>query len=150
MTTVFIDRTAVQNKMAALISTKLVGAGKPVQAVYSYQVADINKQSPVVIITSGGSQRRNPEKSARNTSLIFLDVHVLVLYANATDSWTEQHSEAALNVIEKGIDEVVADNNETDVWMNLDFAGKSMIEPVVISGLEYRYEVIPLSAEVTA
>lgn len=150
MTTIFIDRTVLQNALVGLLQTALVGTGKPVQAVYAYQVADIGTQSPVVIVTSNGSHRRNPEKSLRNTSLIYLDVHVLVLYASPADGWTEANSEAALNTIEKGIDGVVADNNETSSWMNLDFAGKSEIEPTVIGGKEYRYEVIPLVAEVRA
>ena len=149
MTTVFVDRTLVQTTLATLLTAALVGAGKPVQAVFDYQVDDIGTKSPVVIVTSKGSNRRNPEKSARNKSWVYPDVHVLVRYSNGT-GWTPRDSEVALNTIEKLIAGVVADNQETTVWMSLDFNGQSEIEPVVISGKEYRYETIPLAAEVMA
>ena len=150
MTVVFVDRTVVQNALATLLQAALVGTGKPAQAVYAYQVADIGTQTPVVIVTSPGSNRRNPFKSPRDTSLVYLDVHVLVLYASPADSWTEANSEAALNTIEKLINGVVADNDETATWMHIDFAGQTRIDPVIIAGKEYRYEVIPLVTEVRA
>lgn len=146
----FKDRTTVQNALAALLTTALIGTGKPTQAVYAYQVADIEKKKAVVIVTSSGSNRRNPFKSPRSQSLIYIDVHVLVLYSAEAESWTAANSEAALNTIETSIDAVVADNNETTTWMSLDFAGKSTIEPANIGGNDYRYEIIPLVVEVRA
>ena len=155
MTTIPVDRLVVRNALADLFTAELVGIGKPVQAVYPYQVADIGTNSPVIIVTVSGSQRRNPEHSLRSASLVYLDVHVLVLYANpkATPAWTEEDSEDRLDLIEKSVTQVVIDNNGDDQkkpWMLLDFAGRTEIEPVVIGGREYRYEVIPLSAEMLA
>jgi hypothetical protein len=150
VTITFVDRTTVQNALAALFSTALIGTGKPTQAVYAYQVADIDKKKAVVIVTSSGSNRRNPFKSPRSQSLIYLDAHVLVLYSAEAESWTAANSEAALNTIETSIDSVVADNNETSTWMSIDFAGKSEISPTNIGGNDYRYEVIPLVVEVRA
>lgn len=150
MTTLYVDRSAVEEKLAQLLTTKLVGPGKPVQEVFDHDPDDIDKKSPVLIIESIPSNRRNPEKSKRNASLLYLNVHILVIYASKTESWTARNSRKALNLIEKGVCEVVADNNETDVWMNLDFNGQGSYEDIKMSGQQYRYEVIPLVAEVTA
>jgi hypothetical protein len=150
VTITFVDRSTVQSAFADLLDTALVGTGSPVQVVYDYQVADIEKKKAVVIVTSSGSNRRNPFKSPRSQSLIYIDVHVLVLYSAEAESWTAANSEAALNTIETSIDSVVADNNETSTWMSIDFAGKSTIEPANIGGNDYRWEVIPLVAEVRA
>lgn len=150
MTTTFVDRSAVEEKLAQLLTAKLVGTGKPAQAVYDYDPDDIGKQSPVVIVESLPSNRRNPFKSQRAQSLIFVNVHVLIVYANPDDHWTARDSRKALNLIEKGVCEVVADNNETDTWMNLDFNGSGTYNDIPMSGQQYRYEVIPLAAEVRA
>lgn len=148
MSITFVDRSDVQTALATLLVSALIDEGKPTQAVYTYQVADIEKKKAVVIVTSSGSNRRNPLKSPRDRSLIYIDVHVLVLYSAEAESWTAANSEAALNAIESNISSVVADNNETSTWMNIDFAGKTEISPTNIGGNDYRYEIIPLEVEV--
>lgn len=150
MTVTFVDRTDVQNAFSTLVNASLVGSGKPLQAFYGYQIAEPGKKLAVGIITASGSNRRNPFHSLRDQSQIFLDVHILVLYADTTNGWTEAQSEARLNLIEKGIDEIVANNPETSTWMSVDFAGQSEIQPTTIGGVDYRYEVIPLVFEVRA
>jgi hypothetical protein len=152
MTTVMIDRKALREALAALLAAALVGTGLPVNAVYSYQVADTKGKSPVVFVTSAGAWRRNPEHSARSTSIAYLDVNILVLYSDGTVNWTEQHSEERLDLIEKKIGEIVANSSEdpTQPWMYLDFAGRSEVTSVVIGGKDYSWEIIPLNATLWA
>jgi hypothetical protein len=148
MTTTTIDRKTLREALATLLAAELVGTGKPVNAVYSYQVADFKGKSPVVFVTSAGAWRRNPEHSTRPTSVAYLDVNILVLYSDGTPSWTEQHSEERLDLIEKKIGEVVANNSEDPAqpWMFLDFASRSEVTSVVIGGKDYSWEIIPLLA----
>jgi hypothetical protein len=152
MTTVLVDRKVLREALATLLATALVGTGLPVNAVYAYQVADFKGKSPVVFVTSAGAWRRNPEHSARSTSIAYLDVNVLVLYSDGTASWTEQHSEERLDLIEKKVGEVVANNSENPAqpWMFLDFAGRSEVTSVVIGGKDYSWEIIPLQAQLWA
>jgi hypothetical protein len=152
MSTVLIDRKTLRESLATLLAAELVGAGKPVSAVYAYQVADTKGKSPVVFVTSAGAWRRNPEHSTRAGSIAYLDVNILVLYSDGTTSWTEQHSEERLDLIEKKIGEVVANNSENPAqpWMFLDFAGRSEVTSVVIGGKDYSWEIIPLQAQLWA
>jgi len=152
MTTTMIDRKVLREALATLLATELVGAGKPVNAVYSYQVSDFKGKTPVVFVTSGGSFRRNPEHSIRAESIAYLDVNSLVLYSDGTTNWTEQHSEERLDLIEKKIAEVVTNNSENPAqpWMFLDFAGRSEVTSVVIGGKDYSWEIIPLQAQLWA
>lgn len=152
MTTVLVDRKVLREALATLLTTQLVGVGLPVNAVYAYQVADTKGKSPVVFVTSAGSWRRNPEHSTRPTSIAYLDVNILVLYSDGTASWTEQHSEERLDLIEKMIGEVVANNSENPAmpWMFLDFAGRSEVTSVVIGGKDYSWEIVPLQAQLWA
>lgn len=152
MTTTMIDRKTLRESLATLLAAELVGTGKPVSAVYSYQVADFKGKSPVVFVTSAGSHRRNPEKSQRDTSLAYLDVNILVLYSDGTANWTEQHSEERLDLIEKKVGEIVVNNsdNPTLPWMELDFAGRSEVTSVVIGGKDYSWEIVPLQTKLWA
>jgi len=153
MTTTMIDRSALRAALATLLSTELVGSGKPVEAVYSYQVSDMQGKSPVVFVTSAGSWRRNPERSTRPTSIAYLDVNVFVLYSDPAAGWTEQNSEERLDLIEKKIGEVVVNHSgdtTKEAWMSLDFAGRSEVTSVIIGGKDYDWEVIPLSATLWA
>jgi len=153
MTTTMIDRSALRTALATLLSAELVGASKPVEAVYSYQVSDMQGKSPVVFVTSAGSYRRNPERSARPTSIAYLDVNVFVLYSDPGAGWTEQNSEERLDLIEKKIGEIVANHSgdtTKEAWMNLDFAGRSEVTSVIIGGKDYDWEVIPLMAQLWA
>jgi hypothetical protein len=144
-----VDRETVRAALATLLSTKLVGTGKPVQAVYAYQVSDFQGKSPVVLVTSAGSFRRNPERSDRTGSIAYFDVNVFVLYSDPDAGWTEEHSEERLDLIEKNIAEVVADESLRDnqPWLFLDFAGRSEVTSVVIGGKDYSWEIIPRSAQ---
>ena len=52
-----IGRETARDALAALLETALVGSGLPAQAVYNYQIGDFQGQSPVVVVSSGPSER---------------------------------------------------------------------------------------------
>jgi len=136
------DRAAVRSQLATLLASALVGAGKPAQAVYAYQVGDFDKLSPVIVVTGAGTGRGNP--LITDPTDFFLDVHTFVLYATEDGGWTEQQSEDRLDLLEKSISDVIKDANDSGLWESIVPNGESQIDGLEIGGLEYRHEVIPV------
>ena len=112
MTSNVTDRAAVRSQLATLLTTSLVGVGKPAEAVYAYQVGDFGKKSPVVVVTGAGTGRGNP--LIVDPTDFLLEVHTFVLYATEDGSWTEQQSEDRLDLLEKSIGDVI--NQEAKRW----------------------------------
>lgn len=137
-----INREVVRDQLAALLTTAMVGPGKPAEAVYNHQVGDFNGKSPVVVVTSVGTGRGSA--IVANTTVFLLEVITFVLYALEDGTWTEAQSEDRLDLLEKSISDVVVDANDTGIWLSVEFNGESAIDGVEIGGDEYRYEVIPL------
>ena len=147
------NREAVRDAVATLLEDGLTGTGNPVQAVYNHQVGDFAGQSPVVVVSSAGSGRPAMTFSG-NRATFWLNVHVFVLYSDEGD-WGEDDAEDRLDLIEADIAGIVDTNRgPTDDWQKLGYgermsgAGRSQTGAVVVGGLEYRTELIPLQAEV--
>lgn len=147
MTTALVaSRSVVRKALAAMLQTALVGTGLPCEAVYDHQVADFEKQSPVVVVTSGAAQ--TPDVSERWIQLL---IHLFVVYS-ATDTdgivvWSEAQSEDALDLVEQMItSELLINADRTDEedpeWVELESADWSQVNPIINGGLEYRHEVI--------
>lgn len=139
------NRKTVLAAWAAILQSALVGVGKPVQAVYDYPVGDFQNQSPVVTVSSGGSERRSFtfQGTIPNYDLL---VDVFVIYA-ADGGWTEDMTEDALDDIELAIAEAVAANQVTAYWQSLSIVERTQPTYVVIGGAEYRRELIRVRAE---
>lgn len=135
-----INREAVRDQFAQLLSDALVGVGKPAEAVYNYQVGDLEGKSSVVVVTSAGSGRGSVVIA--NDTILLLEVVTFVLYAS--ENWTEAQSEDQLDLLEKSISDVVVDANDRGIWQSVEFNGESTIDVIDIGGTDYRYEVIPL------
>jgi len=147
------NRETVRDAVAALLESELTGTGNPVQAVYAYQVGDFGGRSPVVVVSSAGSERPAMTFSG-NRATFYLNVHVFVLYSDEGD-WGEDDAEDRLDWIEKEIAAVVdANRGPTDDWQQLAYgeltaeAGRSRCGSVAVGGLEYRTELVPLRVEV--
>ena len=138
-----VNRETLRDAFVALLDTALVGSSLPVQAIYGYQVGDFQDQSPVVVVTSGGSER---DKKQIGSSLwhtwITLYIHVFVVYAIEGTAWGEDDAEDRLDLIDKEIADVVMDNATNAKWDNLEFEGPTETGVVDVGGSEYRYEVI--------
>jgi len=140
------NRSVARKALAALLQGALVGTGLPVEAVYDYQVADFGVQSPVVVVTSAGSDPI--VESERN---VYFDIHTFVAYsaadANNVILWTEEQSEDTLDLVEQMITSVIQQNSDlkhelSPAWTLQGIVGRSQMLPIVISGIEYRHEVI--------
>jgi len=156
------NRADARKALASLLATALVGAGKPAQACYAYKPADFDGQSPVILVTSDGTKRQKNALSTLTRQVTFyLSVHVFVLFADSTateagddgesvvSSWTESDAEDRIDLLEKSIADVVADNIKTADWDMLslgpaDGGERSRIEPIIVGGKEYQHEVIPV------
>lgn len=142
MTSNVISRETIRDQFAALIAAALVGSGKPAAASYNHQVGDFEGKSPVIVVTSAGTNRGSVLVSS--PTQITLEVHNFVLYALEDGSWTEAQSEDCLDLLEKGVSDVVVDANDSNNWQSVEFNGQSEIDGVEIGGDEYRHEVIPI------
>ena len=134
------SRKEARQHLADLLSVALVGTGKPAQAVYAYQVGDFQGQSPVVVVSSGGSVRERFTYTGTKPKFN-LTIHVFVLYADETGAWTEQDAENALDDIEQIIGATLAANQKTAYWEALTPVNISQTGGVMIGGKEYRTEV---------
>ena len=147
------NRETVRDAVATLLEDGLTGTGNPVQAVYNCQVGDFDGQSPVVVVSSGGSAR--PAMTFQgNRATFWVNVHVFVLYSDEGD-WGEDDAEDRLDLIEKEIAGIVETNRgPTDYWQKLAYGermsgmGRTQTGSVVVGGLEYRTELIEMQAEV--
>ena len=137
-------RKAVRQQLATLLTAELVTAQSLVQAVYSYRIGDFQGQSPVVVVSSGGSQRIPLTFEGTKPTYQIL-VHVFVVYSTEDGTWTEEDAENALDDIEEAISGVIAANDALDnYWISLGVNGKSVADSVEIGGVEYRREIIEL------
>lgn len=147
------NRETCRDELASLLTTALTGTGKPVQSVYNYRPLDVAGASPVVMVLSAGTRQRTKRgigNTTRYHSIYLLNVLVFVMDANATDSWTRNNVEDQLDLIEKSIADVLADNRESSgKWNYIEHGeGGSQILPAVLGGKQYLMEPIPVLVEV--
>lgn len=143
------NRETGRDALAGLLSTALVGTGLPAQAVYGYQKSDFEGQSPVVVVLSAGTRRqRFGVGTQKYRSWFAYEVLVFVADADEAVSWTDADVEDRLDLIEKEIADVVADNRSTTNWDDLKHdEGFGQILPAVVGGKPYKMEIIRLIAE---
>lgn len=140
------NRKTAREALATLLTTALVGSGKPVQALYDYRPADFGGQSPVVTVSSAGTRRRRmTAMGSRATPLLRVDM--FVVYSDQA-TWTEADTEDALDDLEATVAGVLDDNQRTAAWQALDYADASQRMSAVIGGVEYAWESIQVAVEV--
>jgi hypothetical protein len=138
-----ISRETARDALAALLDTALVGVGLPAQAVYNYQIGDFQGQSPVVVVSSGPSERVVAGMAGCWMTTHTLFVHVFVLYSDEGD-WGEDDAEDTLDTIEALVADVVLANMSTANWDHLRYGEPTLPGSVEIAGVEYRTEAIAL------
>lgn len=151
-----LSRKVVREKCAEMLTTRFVGPGKPLQAVYPYQKATFDSPEDVcvLVITPTMSSRGPASSSARVPTpadqFISLNFHTFVLYERTNDDnvveWSEQASEDALDLIEKSLTdwlrEVSDRSDETDPeWVYAFETATPPIDSAFIEGAEYRHEL---------
>lgn len=126
-----------------MLSSALTGA----QAVYAYPRATYDGQSPVVAISSAGT-RREPYTYADTLPTFRLNIHVFVVYQDSAAGWGEDDSENTLDALEAAIDAALIANQETANWQNIQYSGISTVNNIILGGVTYRHETIPVEIEV--
>lgn len=144
-----VSRQTSREALAALLSTALVGSGKPAAAVYDYLVGDFQGQSPVVVVASGPIDRQRDSLGACYRTSFLLRCYVFVAYSDPAGTWTEADAEDAIDAIEVLIaDTVLANSRSAGAWDSLTYETATELDSVTIGGVEYRREIITLRGEV--
>jgi hypothetical protein len=132
--------------LAALISSNLVGAGKPLQAVYAYNVGDFQGQSPVTTVTSGGTRRYEGDYGVEFENEFYLVINNYVLYADPGTGWGEDDAEERLDLIEQSLANLFKTNRShpSGTWEWLEYDGRSQVIEAIIGGEMYLVEMIPV------
>ncbi len=117
------------------------------QAVYNYRIGDFAGLSPVVTVSSGGSNREKisgmPIESGVRNAMFLFTVHVFVRYA--ATNWTEAQAEDRLDLIERTIADVIEANPKVaNVWQEIDYQTDSVRDDLEIGGKEYMRETIQI------
>ena len=128
-----------------MLSTALTGSG-PVAAVYGYQRSKLGGQSPVVTVTSAGSERK--PTGAETSARFFLTLTTFVLHSDADQGWTEAMAEAKLDEVEGATAAALLAHQQTDDWQNIQYAARSTVETVIsLDGFVYRRETTQILVE---
>lgn len=151
-----VDRRTAREALAGLLGAALTGVGKPVQAVYGYQLGDFGGASPVVLVVSGGSAREQAGLgSARHANRFRLTVLAFVAAADSAAGWSEQAVEDRLDAIDKALADVLADNrgkrqNPGLAWdyIALEAGAFTTVAPAVVGGAAYWMETSSVIVEV--
>lgn len=143
------NRETGRDALTALLSAALVGVGLPAQAVYGYQKSDFEGQSPVVVVLSAGTRRqRFGMGTEKYRSWFGYEILNFVADADAAAGWTDADVEDRLDLLEKEIADVIADNRVTANWDDLKHdEGASQIVPALVGGKPYKLEILRVWAE---
>lgn len=140
------NRETARDALVTLLNTALVGSGLPASVVYGYQVGDFGGLSPVVVVSSAGSER-NDLTSLGGMVTFRYTIDVFVTYTDG-GSWQEDDAEDRLDLIEKAIWDTCQANQVATNWQSLDYDGKTQCDSMIIGGQEYRVERIPIAVTV--
>jgi len=105
-------------------------------------------QSPLVMVSSAGSERERLDFTGTRGNVAYLTVYVFVAYA--ATGWTEAQAEDRIDLIERTIADVVdANSGETSYWVAMDYDGRSSRDDVEDGGIEYIREMTPIAAQLS-
>jgi hypothetical protein len=147
------SRQTSREKLAALNTTAMVPT--ILKAVFAYQVGDPSGNWPFQMIVSQGSRRQQWTMGAqRHNNKFGLTVISFVPAADAATGWTEQNVEDRLDLIDKTIADVLADNrgkknNPTLPWNYIALADEqTRILPGNVANRKCWLEITPVIVEV--
>lgn len=137
-----INRKDARYALAGYLGEKLTAA----QAVHAYQVADFQGASPVVYITSSGSDRQRLTGRGLTSSFTF-NVHLFVLYPSehTGEGYTEQQAEDILDDLEHQVAQAVEEIHGHSLIKAISYAEQSNADTTAeIGGETYLHEIVPL------
>lgn len=124
-----INRGDPQAAIATLFQTAMVGPGLPVQSVVPYFLdwqadeTNANMQSPYLCIAPSGTASKDRGINDKRWANIF--VYECIAFFRAPDNannWSEQDLETQMNLVDKYIRDVIADNRVNDHWSFIGFS----------------------------
>lgn len=140
------NRELARDELVSLIDTEMVGAGKPLQAVFGQKTTDFQNKAPVCVVFAGGSQRiwrGMGSGTAKYRTRVRLHAMFFVPDADEAAGWSDADVEDKLDEIEKEFADVIADNRGTGTnWTSIEHApGEfSNIVPATVGGKAYVVE----------
>lgn len=136
-----VSRKTAREALATYLTSIMTSA----TAVYAYQVADFNKQSPVCYLTSSKAFRERFTRDGFNSEFS-INLHTFVLYpSEKTTGYTEQDAENILDQLEQETAEAVLAIKNHEIIKNIRYGEPSNADDVVeIGGETYLHEIIPL------
>ena len=144
------NRKHIRRALHPLLVSSLAAEGNlliPEANIFKGRLANPKGQSPLVYITSGGSDR--PPLTIRQKQAIFrIEIYSLTLLVDPNNNeWTEEMAEDLLDDIEARIKHVVESNPKMDkLWTSVEYIeGGTTIERVPLAGHDYLVEMIPVN-----
>jgi len=136
-----INRKDIRSKALALLIPHLSAA----QEVLKHKPSKIEGQTPIVYLTSSGSNRP-PLTSRGLKSQVMLNIHILVLQSKEDENYTNENSEDLLDDLEFGVALFVETSQRAEgSWISIDYDGKTNADNVIIEeGHVYTHEIIRL------
>ena len=139
--------SAVSRASARTTLASLIQAALPTTTVYAYQPDDVNGVSPVVCVTSAGSERgRLTLGDTRGKAQWRLEIHSFALYRDqARGAARAAAAENEIDATEAAIATVILSNPTSAAWLALTTPEPTTVsEPVNLGGVIYLHEVIPV------
>lgn len=114
---------------------------------FKYEPANYNQRSPIVFLRPAGSE--HPRMTRVSNSEFFVEAHILVLYADMTNSaYNEEDATDLLDDLEQQLTEAVDTKRVVaNKWQDLSIVGRSTVEPEPVGGELYLHEVVTLSGK---
>lgn len=139
--------TTDRNTIRQALITLLQGVGT-ISEVKDGLASALGGATPVVSVVSDGTARvPSGHGETQPDFYINLFVYVLLFDANGA-AYDEADAEAKGDTVEHDIAALVIANQQTATWQNIQYAGRSKKEPVImLDGFVYARETIPLLVE---
>jgi hypothetical protein len=132
------SRKVVREEVGAILTMRLASLA---QQVYTDQPNSFDGQSPVVVVTSDGSEREGQVQRTFSGPIapkFMLDIYVFVLV-------TTTNADDALDELEAAVAEFVSVYPSATTWTAIGYRERSETTFVtVLDGSEYKRERIPL------
>jgi len=118
------NRRTVREQLTAMLALNMPSA----QAFFDHEPGDLGSASPVVVVSSQGSNR--PRMTFQGASAAFsfaVDIYTLAA-ETATGAYTYADSADVVDSCEAELAAFVAANQENGVWSTIQYAGSSQID----------------------
>jgi len=118
------NRSTVRAQLAAMLANAIPSA----QAIHDHEPGDLGTASPVIVVSSQGSDR--PRMTFQGNSSVFtFNVDIYTLAAESeSGAYTYDDSADVVDMCEAQLAAFVAANQENGVWSTIQYAGPSSID----------------------